>query len=128
MERAAATAAAEAAGAEAAGAVGADAGRDHLADLVVLLALLGVAEHVVRGGDLLEPLLGLLVARVRVGVVLLGELLVGARDLLLGRALRHAEHRVVVLLEPLALRRHYALVLPASTFTIAGRSTRPLSA
>ena len=32
--------------------------RHHLADLVVLLALLGVAEHVVRGRDLLEAGLG----------------------------------------------------------------------
>ena len=56
---------------------GADAGRDHLADLVVLLALLGVAEHVVRGRDLLEALLGVLVAGVGVGVELLGELAVG---------------------------------------------------
>ena len=65
----------------------ADARRDHRADLVVLLALLGVAEHVVRGRDLLEALLGLVVAGVRVGVELLRELLVGARDLLVGRAL-----------------------------------------
>jgi hypothetical protein len=48
------------------------AGGDHLADLVVLLALVGVAEHVVGGGDLLEALLGRGVARVRVGMVGLG--------------------------------------------------------
>ena len=63
---------------------------------------------------------------VGVGVILLRELLVGARELLLGRARRHAEHGVVVLLEPLALccqRR----VLPRTTFTIAGRSTRPFN-
>ena len=36
---------------------GPDARRDHAPDLVVLLALLGVAEHVVRGVDLLEALL-----------------------------------------------------------------------
>ena len=43
-----------------------------LADLVVLLALLGIPDHVVGGGDLLEALLGLGVARVGVGVVLPG--------------------------------------------------------
>src|SRR4029079_18969450 len=82
---------------------GPHAGRDHATDLVVLLALLGVAEHVVRGVDFLEALLGLGIAGVRVGVVLLRELLVGARQLLLRRARRHAEHGVVVLLEPLSL-------------------------
>ena len=104
----------------------ADAGRDHLADLVVLLALLGVAEHVVRGRDLLEALLGVLVPGVRVGVVLLGELPVRARDVLLGRPLRHAEHLVVVLLEPLPLRSHHRYPLRV-TRTIAGRIMRPLS-
>ena len=67
------------------------------------LRLAGVAEHVVGGGDLLEALLG---ARVGVGVVLLGQLPVGARDLLVGRRVRHAEDLVVVLLEPLPLGRH----------------------
>ena len=52
--------------------------RDHLADLVVLLALLAVTEHVVCRGDLLEALLGVLVSRVGVGVELLGELSVRA--------------------------------------------------
>ena len=99
-------AAAREATAEPAEAAGSGARRDHLAHLVVLLALLGVAEHVVRGGDLLEALLGVLVPRVGVGVELLRELPVGARDLLVGRARRHAEHLVVVLLEPLPLRSH----------------------
>ena len=99
---------------------------DHLADLVVLLALLGVAEHVVGRGDLLEALLGLLVAGVGVGVELLGQLPVGARDLLLGRALRHAEDGVVVLLEPLALGSQGIVTLRAVTRTMDGRRTRPL--
>ena len=46
---------------EASGPTRADPGHDHLAHLVVLLALLGVAEHVVRRGDLLEAVLGRLV-------------------------------------------------------------------
>ena len=76
--------------------------------------------------DLLEPLLGLRVARVGVGVVLLRQLPVGARDVLLGRALRHAEHLVVVGVEPLALRCHVAPPGYRATFTMAGRSTLPL--
>ena len=64
---------------------------------VVLLALLGVAEDVVRLGDLLEALLGLLVAGVLVGVVLARELAVRLLDLV-GRGLAlDAEHLVVVL-------------------------------
>src|SRR5206468_2490694 len=51
------------------------------AERVVLLPLLGVREHVVRVLDLLEALLGLLVARIRVRVVLTGKLPVGLLDL-----------------------------------------------
>jgi hypothetical protein len=83
----------------------------------------GVTEHVVRGRDLLEALLRDRVAGVRVGVVLLRQLAVSARDLLLARVVRHAELRVVVLLEPLPLRSHGQLA--RVTRTIAGRSTRP---
>ena len=103
------------AGAEAAaGAARTDAARDHLANLVVLLALLGITENVVRGRDLLEALLGRDVAGIRVGVVLLGELPVRALDVLVRRARLEAEHAVEVLLEPLPLGRH--------------RSASPLSA
>ena len=63
-------------------AAGPAAGREGAAAAVVLLALLGVAEHVVGLGDLLEALLGLLVAGVAVGVVLARELAVGLLDLL----------------------------------------------
>jgi hypothetical protein len=86
--------------------VGETPGTGHGPDLVVLLALGGVAQHVVGGRDLLESLLGGLVARVGVGVVLLGQLAVGARDLLLGGVLPDSEGGVVVLLEPLPLGRH----------------------
>src|SRR5260221_6109416 len=110
---------------EAAPPVGSDACRDHLANLVVLGALRGIAEDVVGRGDLLESLLRLGVPGIRVGVVLLGELLEGARQVLVGRARRHAEDLVVVLLEPLSLGCHYGFFLV--TFTIAGRSTRPFS-
>ena len=55
------------------------------AELVVLLALLGVAEHLVGLVDLLELRLGGLVAGVHVGMVLAGELAVRLLDLLLRR-------------------------------------------
>src|SRR5215207_4554567 len=76
--------------------------RGHVAHLVVLLALVLVAQDVVRRRDLLEPVLGLRVPGVRVGVVLLRELAVGLFDLGRARVLRDAEHLVVVLVEPLA--------------------------
>src|SRR5690606_36065146 len=85
------------------------------ADLVVLLALLLVADDVVGGRDLLEPLLGGGVTRVGVGVVLARELPVGALDLLGRRRLGDAEDLVVVLLEPLALGLHGAPVPPGAT-------------
>src|SRR6266540_2244499 len=73
----------------------------HAPDLVVLLALVLVAHDVVGRRDLLEPLLGGLVSGVGVRVVLLRELAVRLLDLRLRRVLRHAEHLVVVLVEPL---------------------------
>ena len=57
--------------------------RAEAAHVVVLLALLGVAEDLVRLGDLLEALGGLGVALVLVRVVLLGELAVLLLDLVL---------------------------------------------
>ena len=60
------------------------------AELVILLTLLGVAEHVVGLGSLLELLFGFLVARVLVRVVLDGKLLVGVLDLVSTRVLADA--------------------------------------
>src|SRR5439155_20384464 len=91
----------------------------------VLGAPRGIAEDVAGRGDLLETLLGFGVPRIRVGVELLGEFLERARQVFVGRARRHAEDRVVVLLQPLALRCHSGFFLV--TFTIAGRSTRPFN-
>ena len=64
-----------------------------LAVAVVGRALLRIAEHLVRLGDLLEPLLGL-GRGVPVGMVLHGELAVRLLDLGLGRVARHAQQRV----------------------------------
>jgi hypothetical protein len=84
------------------GAARTEPGRGHVADLVVLLALVLVANDVVCRRDLLEALLGCSVTRVGVGVVALRELAVRLLDLGLRGVLRHAEDLVVVLLEPLA--------------------------
>ena len=64
------------------------------AERVVGAALLGVGEQVVGGLDLLELLLGAVVARVPVRVVLARKLAVGLLDLVVGRVLRDAEHLV----------------------------------
>jgi hypothetical protein len=66
------------------------------AEGVVALPLLGVAQDLVGGGDLLELGLGLGVAVARVGMQLAGEAAVGAFDLVLRGAARHAEEVVVV--------------------------------
>src|SRR5207245_215511 len=71
------------------------------ANLVVGRALLGVGQDVVGRRDLLEAIL---VAGVGVGMVLLGQLPIGAPDVLVGGLLWHTEDLVVILLEPLALR------------------------
>jgi hypothetical protein len=76
--------------------VEAGAGGD-LAELVVQRALLGVAQDLERGGDLLEAFLGLLVPRVHVRMELLRQLPVRLLDLLRRRRLRHAEGGVRIL-------------------------------
>ena len=95
------------------------AGRERAGAAVVLLALVGVAEHVVGLGDLLEALLGLLVVGVAVGVVLARELAVGLLDLLGSRLLVDAERLVVV-----GARCHVSAPWAyAATTTRAGRMT-----
>ncbi len=64
---------------------------------VVAPALLLVADDAVGGRDLLELLLGRLVARIEVGVQLLGELAIGLGDVLRLRGLRHAKYRIEIL-------------------------------
>src|SRR5690606_14574158 len=95
------------------------AGGPEPANLVVLLALLGVADHVVGGGHLLEALLGGPVARVVVRVVAARQLAIRALDVLLGGGLAHPEDPVVVLLEPLALRRHRPVPCPFASLSRA---------
>src|SRR6266508_4620845 len=92
------------------------------AERVVLLALVGVGEDVVGGLDLLEPLLGLLVARVLVGVVLADELAVGLLDLVLRRGLRDAEG-VVEAPSP-RCHPHPPSGLPPRPLRAAGRGRR----
>src|SRR6185437_1991165 len=68
-----------------------------LAHLVVLLPLLGVAQHLVRIRDLFEALGGFGVARIFVRVVLRRELAVLLLDLVLLCRRRNTEDRVEVL-------------------------------
>src|SRR3954470_7000300 len=67
------------------------------AELVVLAALVGVAEHLVGFVDLLEARFGHLVPGVHVRVVLAGQLAVGLLDLLVGGRLGEPQRRVIVL-------------------------------
>ena len=83
---------------------------------VVLLALLGVGQHVVGVRDLLEALLGLRVAGVGVGVVLARKGPVGLLDGIRIGVLGHAEDLVEVLLVQLCSP-------PCDTTTRAGRMT-----
>ena len=75
------------------------------AEAVVAGALLRIGEHVVGGGDLLEPRLGL-VGPVAVGVVLHGELAEGALDLLPRGVTLDPEGRVEI-----SVRSHRSLGL-----------------
>jgi hypothetical protein len=79
-------------------------------------ALVGIRQHRVRLGRLLELLLGSLVAGIAVRVVLQGQLPVRALDLGIARRALDAQHLVVV-----------ALVHALATFTIDGRSSRSRS-
>ena len=66
------------------------------AELVVARLLVWVAQNLVRLVDLLELLLGFLVAGVHVGVILARELFVCFFDLFFRSALGNAEHLVIV--------------------------------
>src|SRR5262249_9021361 len=70
--------------------------KSFVAELVVELPFLDVAEHVVGVVHQLEALLGLLVPRVLVGVQLRGKLAVRLLDDVRLRVFRHAEHGVEV--------------------------------
>ena len=63
---------------------------------VVAPALLLIADDVIGGGDLLELLLGRLVARIEVGVQLLGELAIGLGDVGGAGGLRHAKYGIEI--------------------------------
>src|SRR6185503_7188796 len=71
--------------------------RAELSHLVVLLSLVGVAQHLIRLRDLLEALGGFRIAGVFVGMVFRGELAVLLLDLILRRGRRNTEDRVIVL-------------------------------
>src|SRR5262249_47485312 len=68
-----------------------------LAELIVSLALFGIGEDVVGDRDLLELLLGGLVARIDVRVMLARQLAVRLADLVRRRGPRHAQRLVGIL-------------------------------
>src|SRR5262249_60492114 len=68
-----------------------------LTELIVSLTLFGIGEDLVGDRDLLELLLGRLVAGVDVRVVLARELPVGLADLVRGGGAGHAERLVGIL-------------------------------
>src|SRR5262249_3018941 len=65
-------------------------------DLVAIeaRALLGIAQQRVGGRDVLELLLGLLVAGVEIGMELLGETAIGLLDVVRGRVLLYSQKLV----------------------------------
>src|SRR5437870_4085665 len=67
-----------------------------LAVAVVLVALLGVAQHLVGAVDLLEALLGALIARIYVRMMLARQFAVGLLDLFLRSAPFESKHIVIV--------------------------------
>src|SRR5919106_1229234 len=90
-------------------------GEEARPDLVVLLALLRIGEDVVGALDLLEALLRLRIPRVRVRVVLAGQLAVRLLDLGRGRGLGDSENLVEI---------PHADDAPWEITTRAGRTTR----
>jgi hypothetical protein len=79
----------------AAGAAAPAVGRERIAAQIDDAALLGIAQHLVGGGDLLEAVLRGLI-RVHIGVQLASELAVGPLQLLGRRVPSDSEHRVVI--------------------------------
>src|SRR5581483_1512300 len=79
--------------------------------VVVSRASLRVADHVVRGGDVLEALRRDGVAAAAVGVPALRELAERGVDLVLGRARGHPEHGVQIRHTPLP--HGHATLFPA---------------
>src|ERR1017187_6118699 len=67
------------------------------AQRVVLLAVLGVAQHLIGFVDLLEPFLRILLVLGDIGMVLQRQLAEGAVNILLARRPRHTQNLVVVL-------------------------------
>ena len=65
-------------------------------ELVIALALVRVGKNIVGLVDLLELFLGVLIAGVQVGVVLFGQLAVGAFDLGIGGVFADPQHLVVI--------------------------------
>jgi hypothetical protein len=63
---------------------------------IIALALLRLADDVVGGVDLLEALLRLRLARIEIGMRLLGGLAIGLADVVLAGVGRHAQRLVEI--------------------------------
>ncbi len=89
---------------------------------VVLFSLLRVGQGLVRLGDFLESVLRRLVPLIAIGVVLLGEALVGLLDFRLGSALRYAQNLIVVGVFHLCCVTFRGFAIPKKVSTIHARS------
>ena len=89
-------------------------GRAVFAITVVGGTALWIAERLVRGADFLEASLGFRIARVEVGVVGAGELLVGPLDLIVSSATRHPQRFVVIGHQPSFSSRSRRLLTTAT--------------
>jgi len=67
-----------------------------LPKLIVLFSFLGIAQHLIRSGDIFEPLSGGFIPGIGIWMVLLGEVSIGLFDLVGARFLFHPEDFVIV--------------------------------
>ncbi len=98
-------------------------GKRLMAIAVVCGALVFIHEDVIRLAQLLEPILGGVIARIFVRMIFHRQLAVGPLDFVPGRIAGNLENLVVVALD------HYSAGLPdpLETITLAGRMRRSLS-
>jgi hypothetical protein len=103
--------------------------RTQTSQFVVLLAALGITQHGIRLSDLFEASFGVSIIRMRIRVVFTSKLAIRLLDVVCRGVLGQPKDRVVVLLQPLALRGHQSFSSSSffghsSTVTIAARKTR----
>src|SRR4029077_2901273 len=92
-----------------------------MAEAVIGRAFLRIAEDAVGFRGLFEFLLGCVIARVAIGVILQGEFAVRPLQILVVTIPAHAENLVII-----AFSHTHSDAGLTATFTMAGRSSRPL--